>query len=444
MSKKKKKKTQAVHQRKAAIGKHSVTYLKSCYAIAKRILQSLGEDISTFDTFTKRQKQDMFRVIVSPPRITVMQGHKVPKQYIHYVQERLIAQMKHIYFDENLNITWLDFIIVGQSMLLNFTVDRFLATLSPAQRKMVERLHKLFETELFIRIQEMIAKHIKLMLMMLSQPNFRIYGQNLGGQHIMTNKIGFQQVVCITAHECQTLRFKYHNKERTAFRVAIGQFMDVPCTGATIAMSKIFPNIEHDRLLNIYIQSHAIHRFKERIDTIHPIMRNEFFVLSLMIVQRIVRAPNGMQLIACIMPAADGEKIIGYFAFTIDGDNLLVLTLLPLLSSSVPEGYVLYERLHLSPEDLKYLGMDKLSFFYEVDIEQIPILKQVLYDELHLDYIRTVYNSFRSKNDSFNEKKTLFVKNFFQKLEERSFDHNDDNSKQNVKIEDINILNHEL
>jgi hypothetical protein len=96
-----------------------------------------------------------------------------------------------------------------------------------------------------------------------------------------------------------------------------------------------------------------------------------------------------------------------------------------LLSYSVPEGRILYERLHLSPDDLKYLRMDKLSFFYEVDIEQIPILKQVLYDELHLDYVRNLYHSFRSKNDTFNEKRTLFVKNFFQKLEERNFNNID-------------------
>jgi hypothetical protein len=442
VAKKKKKKTQVTHQRKAASIKQSATYLKSCYDVARRILQSLGEDASAFDLFTKRQKQDMFRIMVSPPRIAVMPGHKVPKQYIRYVQEELLMCMKHIYFDEKLNITWLDIVVVGQSMLLIFAVEEFVATLSPSQRKIVDRLHNYFETELFAQIQEMISSHIKMSLMILSQPNFRIYGQDLGGQHIMANKIGFQQVVHITTHECQSLRFKYRNIERTAFRVAIGQYLHIPYMGATIAMSKIFPGIERDRLLNIYIQSHAIHRFKERIDTVHPTMRNEFFVLSLMFVQRVVRAPNGMQLIACIMPAEGCEKTIGYFAFTIDGDNLLVLTLLPLLSQSVPEGRALYNRLHISSEELKYLGMDKLSFFYEVDIEQIPLLKKVLYEELHLDYVHTVYNSFRTKNDPFNEKKTLFVKNFFQKLEEQQFDDNDDN-EQNTETENVDVLDYD-
>jgi hypothetical protein len=115
-------------------------------------------------------------------------------------------------------------------------------------------------------------------------------------------------------------------------------------------------------------------------------------------------------------------RTVGYFAFTIDGNNLLVLTFLPMLSHRVPEGHRLCERLHLSQEDVKYLGMDKLSFFYDVDIEQIPILKEILFDELHLEPIRFLYSTVRSKGEPFNEKRTSFVKKFFQQLEERPFD----------------------
>jgi hypothetical protein len=437
MSKKKKKKAQStLHHGVTPPGKHSATLLKSCYEITRRILQSLGEDESTFDIFTKRQKQDIFRVLVSPPRIVAMPGHKVPKQYLHYVQDELITIMKCKYFDEEHGITWMDMATVGRSLIVVFSATSFASSLpSPSpQLELVERLRILFEKNaLFARLQERIAGTVKISLLMLSQPNFRIYGQDLGGHPLITNKTNLHPVVRITTHECQSLRFKYRNVERTAYRIAMGQFLNVPYTGATIAMSKIFPGTKHDKILNIYIQSHAIHRFKERIDTLDPIYRNELFVMSLMLVQRVVTAPDGMQkLIACIMPGANDEKTIGYFAFTIEGKNLLVLTLLPLLSYNVPEGRILYERLHLSPEDMKYLGMDKLSFFFEVDFEQIPLLKKVLYDELKLDYVHTIYNSFRSKNDSFNEKRTLFVKNFFRKLEERLSDDNMDVVEVNV------------
>jgi hypothetical protein len=437
MAKKKKKKAPATHQQ-VAQGKHSVTYYNTCYATTKRILQALGENESTFDVFTKRQKQDFFRVIMLPTRVEVTPGHKVPKQYIRYVQEDIIKCLKQTYFDEKHGVTWMDMATVGYDLMMACSAEEFLNTLPPLQLEVANRLHNLFEgASIFFRMQELITGRVITSLVLLSQPNFRIYGHEIGDRQSMIRR-SFQPVVRITTHECQKLRFKYHNIERTAFRLLMGQKMSTPCTGVTIAMSTIFPGIKHDRMLNVYIQSHAIHRFKERVDTLYPIMRNEFFVISLMIVQRVVRAPNGTQLIACIIPSEDekkvDEKVLGYFAFTIDGDNLLVLTLLPLLSRNVPEGRVLYERLHLSPEELKFLGMDKLSFFFDVDIAQIPLLKKVLYDELHLDYMHNVYNSYRSKNDPFNEKKTLFVKNFFDKLEERTVDINDE---QNIDIIDI-------
>ncbi|MDR2085739.1 MAG: hypothetical protein LBP72_01030 [Dysgonamonadaceae bacterium] len=441
MAKKKKKKIQSAHLRKTPTTKHSTTYLKSCYAVARRILQAVGEDESVFDQFTKRQKQNMFRVTMSLPRIEALPGHRVPKQYLRYIQEELMIFMKRLYFNEEYKVTWMDIISIGQPMFAVFSIEEFMDALPPSLRKIVDRLQNYFREELFGKILDWIEGQIKMTLLLLSQPNFRIYGQKLGGQHSMATKTGLQLVIHITTYECQSIRFKYHNLERTAYRVAMGEHMYEPYMGAKIAVSKIFPSAKSKQGLDIYIQSHAIHRFKERINTVYPTMRNEFFVISLMMVQRVVQAPNGRQLIACVMPADDDVKIIGYFAFTVDGNNLIVLTLLPLLSQSVPEGHILHKRLRLSNADMEYLGMDKLSFFYEVDIEQIPLLKQVLYDELHLDYIHTVYNSFRSKQEPFSEKKTLFVKNFFQKYEEQMADWS--NEPEDIDDASVNALDDE-
>jgi hypothetical protein len=397
--------------------------MDACYATARRIFRMLGEEASAFDSFSKHQKQEMFRIQVMPPRVHAMPGHRVPKPYIRYVQEELIAYMKNVYCDKEAGVTWMDMATIGEMLEMIFGVDAFVNKLPEKQREVVERLNKAIkERSLFLEAQETIVSHIKTSLIMLSQPNFRIYGQGKYEYVQAAHKISLQPVMYITAHDCRPLRFKYRNKERTAFRVAIGQCMETPYIGGVIAMSSIFPNIKNDRPLNIYIQSHAIHRIKERIDTFIPGMRNQFFVLSLMIDQRVVNAPNGTKLIPCLIPSEREKRTIGYFVFTIDGDNLLVLTFLPLLSYNVPEGRVLYERLRLSADDLIYLGMDKLSFFYNVDIEQIPQLKKVLFDELHLNYIRKIYNSYRTRKDPYDEKKTLFVKNFFQKLEEQPAD----------------------
>ena len=399
---------------------HSKTYLETCYATAKRILRAVGEDASAFDVFTKRQKQDIFRLAILPPRVAAAPGHLVPRHYIRYLQEEVIMILKREYFNKEEGVTLLDIATVGMPMVAAFKNESHMILLSELQRETKERLRKAFESqEVVTKFHADITRRLKVTLMMLSQPNFRIYGQGeIHYQH--SGRTGLYEVMYITTHESQSIRFNYHNRERIAYRIATGQYLKIPYRGATISMKKIFPNIKNDRKLNIYIQSHAMHRFKERIDTVYPLLRNEFFIISLMTVQRIVSGPCGVPLIACIVPVDDTEKTVGYFTFTIDGNNLLVLTLLPLLSADVPEGRVLYNRLHLSLADLKYLGMDKLSFFYDIDIKQIPLLKQVLHDELHLDYFHTIYNSFRDKDAPFNEKKTLFVKNFFRKIEEYS------------------------
>ncbi|MDR1675895.1 MAG: hypothetical protein LBR86_05460 [Tannerella sp.] len=407
--------------------KHSKSYLDTCYATARRIIRAVGEDESLFDTFTKRQKQEMFVVTITPPYIAAMPGHKVPKPFIRYIQESLTMSLKNNFFDEKTGVTWMDAMTVGHALLMSCSSEGYKEKLPPPQLEAAKRLIAAFEAkDMFMQGQKQITGSVRVSLMSLSQPNFRIYGLSPTQSAASTNRPVLQHILHVTTHECQTLRFNYRNRERTAFRVLLGPIGEAPGIGATIAMSKLFPGVKNDRQLDIYIQSHAIHRLKERIDTVHPVVRTQLVLLSLMFTQRIVHGSDGRLYIAYIMPDDMTGRTIGYFAFTIEGNNLLVLTFLPLLSHRVHEGSALSERLHLSPEDVKYLGMDKLSFFYDVDLEQIPVLKQILLDELHLDYIHNLYSTTRSKDEPFNEKKTAFVKNFFRELEDRPFDIGDE------------------
>jgi hypothetical protein len=405
--------------------KHSKSYFTECYTKIRLIIQLIGGDPALFDEFTKRQKEDIFLAIILSPRITALPGHKVPRQYTKYVQEELTFYLRKSYFNKEAGVSWMDMLNYAHIVILNFRTESFLCKLPEKQKEVAARLLRLFEEkDIEFQIQNTIASQIRVTLMMLSQPNFRIYGQDVTTNiKVVSDKTGLVQIIYLTAHESQSIYFKHQNRERIAFRLAVGRFIATEYRGATIALSKIYPNVEEDRTLNIYVQSHALHRFKERVDTVYPMMRNELFVLSLMFTQRIVDGPSGMRLISCIMPHEDEEKNVGYFTFTIDGDNLFVLTLLPLLAKDTPEGRILFERLQLSVDDLKYLGMDKLSFFYEVDIQQIPPLKKVLFDELHMESVRSIYNSFRPKKTPFDEKKTLFVKEFFRKAGEQHAEH---------------------
>ncbi|MDR3260989.1 MAG: hypothetical protein LBT78_04055 [Tannerella sp.] len=415
---KKRKKTPAPHGKPSSV-RDSKSYFDDCCATARKFFRAIGEEPELFDAFTKRQKQEFFRIGMMPPRISPAPGHSVPRQYIRFIQNDLIHFLRVEYFDEPLGLTWMEMVTCGQTLMLTFQTETFLQTLPEKQRAIIDKLNATInERNLLIGVFNHIVSHLRIQLMLLSQPNFRIYGMQTDVKPIMSGK-NVVQCVLITSHESQSLKFNYRNRGRTGYRLASGKCMDTEYVGATIALSKIYPSVTNDKMLNIYVQSHALRRFKERIDTLFPIMRNNILVLSLMFVQQVVTGVSGLKLIACIMPP--NEQVVGYFTFTIDGDNLLVLTLLPLLSQDVPEGRILCKHLNLSKEDQQYLGMDKLSFFYDVDLEQVSVLKKILIDELGLGYIRGLYNSYRAEsgNKSFDEKKTLFVKNFFRTTEEQ-------------------------
>ncbi|MDR0371909.1 MAG: hypothetical protein LBH80_08745 [Prevotellaceae bacterium] len=394
--------------------------LDVCYATARRIIKALGEDEALFDVFTKRQKHRMFIVTVMPPHILAMPGHAVPKSFLTYIQYMLISKLKQLYFDEENKVTWMDIATVGEGMMFSFMADGYTSFLQQQQLEVAQRLLAALEKkDIFVSCQEKIKEMVRISLISLSQPNFRTYGMLLPELHPVQNRPVVRNRLYITAHKCQTLRFNYHNYERIAFRFLLPPIGKEPLTNAFFMMSWIFPNvnIKHDRRLDVYIQSHAIHRFKERLDILSPAIRSELLHISLSIIPKVVRGTDGKMYIPCNMPDEKELKAIGYFAFTISGNNLLILTFLPLLSYRVPEGYLLGERLHLSQEDMVYLGMDKLKFFYEVDIEQIPALKRILFDELHLNYLHKA-NPYYKTTVPFSEKRTAFVKNFFRDVED--------------------------
>jgi hypothetical protein len=226
--------------------------------------------------------------------------------------------------------------------------------------------------------------------------------------------------------DCESKIFAHKNVERKAFRLVFaddgnGKPLDKP-RWAVVKRNLIFPNAKEDENLNIYIQSHVLHRFKERADTLNPPLRN-FFIQYALTSGLIVVSAEKQKFLKC---TAYDDLPLGYFTFFIQDDDIVVNTFIPLASEITPEGKKLHEALQLGKEDIKYLGMDKLSFFTDVDFEQIPVLKQALIDsgiwltKLLLD--KMPYKDSEEDEPHIDMQKTLFVKTFFDKLEEHLCD----------------------
>jgi hypothetical protein len=134
-----------------------------------------------------------------------------------------------------------------------------------------------------------------------------------------------------------------------------------------------------------------------------------------------VRSSGGFLLACDVNPCIP----IGYFTTMIQNDNLYVLTFLPLVANVTPEGEKLQKILSLTTEDIKFLGMDKLTFFQTIDFDQIPVLKNALIESGIWQTVEYLNENLEDMKE-ISQKRTLFVKDFFEKINDYTeFDNND-------------------
>jgi hypothetical protein len=417
MARKKKKKQPQQHP--SQLNPHSKTALDKSETVMRKVLRAYGLDPNMLSIFTKRQRQVMYFMNVESIRFRVAEGHRVQRRLIHFVSESVHRFLRTHYFgDESIGLTYLELSTYGMSISAAImTAPEYLFT--PAQFKVIRELQEVFKDDRVLKEFYVMGQHIHRTIMMLSKVNFRIYGFDWKIKNDY-NAGCVRSIVYLSSEEATSIRFIHNQKERKAFRVRVGRLIELPARSATIARHLIFhTNEEPPVYLDIYIQSHALLRSKERIDIFPAPVRNIYIMQSLMEEHRLALTSAGYSMIECYAREEEDEEgpvfRLGYFLFTIQQNNLIVLTFLPLVSPGTPEGVYLQERFGVQLEDLKFLGMDKLSFFLTVDFEQIPVLKEALIATGIWNLIAFAAKDAEMKmNFSIDQKKTMMVKKFFE------------------------------
>lgn len=153
-----------------------------------------------------------------------------------------------------------------------------------------------------------------------------------------------------------------------------------------------------DGIIDVYIQSHALIRLKERLDCIHE----KYIILALHLSfkePKIYTDPNGKVFIEFDL---FGVKT-GYLLVEIIDNKLIIKTFLFITNNGTPEAKLLEENTGLKKLDKKYFALDKISTFMNSDIGQneevIKILSQngcqcliELYDK-HKNLLTEEFNS---------------------------------------------------
>jgi hypothetical protein len=398
----------------------------------RKVLQVYGLDPNLLDSFSKHQRWIMLQLRADPVYFKVAEGHRVSQRIVDFISETTHNFMRTNYFgDKSIGLTYFELATYGMAFSTVIYSINHTNSFPPAQMKVVRKLADFFKDERVKQELYLVGKYIHHIVMMVSKMSFRIYGFDWklrGEENTLKSEI------FLSSEEAVSIRFTHKQRERKAFRVRAGRLIEHPAKNATIDRHLVFPeeSVSPDsdpELLEIYIQSHALQHAKERMDIFPAHMRNYHIMNPLIHDPRVMVNPDGSQMLECYFKEDDDDddeknekedKIMvrfGYFPFIVQDNKLIVLTLLPLFSPGTIEEYRLQERFAVQREDIKFLGMDKLSFFLTVDFEQIPVLKDLFMDIGIWNLILFARNL--SQTDfPVDQNKTQMVKSFFeQKIE---------------------------
>ncbi|MDR1332325.1 MAG: hypothetical protein LBK07_09515 [Tannerella sp.] len=411
---KKKKKVQSQHTTTKPAYKGSPD---KAHVVVKKILQVYGLAPDTLDSFTRLQRSYLFYSPVEPIRVKVEEGHRVPRRLVNFMAESTHRFMRtHCFGDASIGLTCLEFSTYGVSLALMLNAAPSSHLFQPGELEMLASVAKVINYERVVKDLEIVGKHIRKVVMMISKVNFRIYGYTW--QIRNTAGVEIASTVFMSSEEPISIRFKHKQKERVAFRVRAGRVINEPPHNARIDRWFIFYRDESPSVyLDIYIQSHALQRVKERMD-IFPAHKRNFYVMEPLLYMHEVRSsPAGRPMLTCYFMANDRRVCLGYFPFIIQKNRLIVLTFLPLASSSTMTGAYLCRQLGLQTEDMVFLGMDKLSFYLTVDFEQIPMLKEAI-AATEIRHLMEYAANDPEMNFVIDQKKTQMVKRFFERKAE--------------------------
>jgi hypothetical protein len=424
MSKNKKKKSSNVPHSTLKSSISKAQFDTGC-AIARKTIHLCGLDPALFDMFTKKQKHTLLFIETPVPLIRVKNGHHVPRQYVNAIRTSTMNFMRTHYVNEKVQITYMELITYGLPFLFNIkhNCDSGIFTAEQEEKLIYKIIDKSTDTYMVKEswFTQLFAS-LWFNLSFYSQINFRTYGFEFAPdiykpKELIHTAMTIRFVFELISYENESIHFTHKNIKRKAFGLLVGATFLSAFPSATIKHQILYPESKLDTEYKIYVQSHAIHRFKERVDVVDAPNRNYMINSALIIKQKVAKGANGRPLISCSFH----DVSLGYFPYIIQGDKLFILSFLPAVSSITPEGEKLNKILKLSKDELIYLGMDKLSFFVTVDFDEIPVLKNALI-ESGLWQLKQELDAGAPDGNvgaDIDRVKTRFIKNFFQKTEDR-------------------------
>ena len=373
------------------ISKH---YFEEYVRVAHKMMVMAGIDPCEFDVLTKRTKLQMMMIKLTPYHIVAEKESKVPRAYIRFFNYFIGVYEKQTYYgDPKFNVSFLEYVTYGMSFIHSVRNhddrDRILSDdqhdrLNKIKEVLVKYVDDNEKDHFFVRTNE-VMRHLS---MYVSMPNYRYYTSTESGE-IDYQKCRMQNRIKVASFEPEKRYFTVKGVKHPSYQLwhynLVSEVND-PNPEKTEIPAILMEEDDFDTAIQIiseketiiefpvYVQNHALHRIRQRLDCMDNFYINTVFSVSFML-PKFITARNGQRMIRAVDQSG---KPIGYFPFLKQDGAILILSFLPLSSPITPEGSVLYKELGIQIEDSKYIGLDKLSFYVITDFEALPKLKKAL------------------------------------------------------------------
>lgn len=203
----------------------------------------------------------------------------------------------------------------------------------------------------------------------LSSPDHKYFGIHIGPAAIFKDNPKMEIVVEVYGFKPQTDILKIGGFKRPVFRLAAAN-AKTTLSWISIDTSVLGSSYHGDKKqLEVYIQSHALKRFRERLDVLNNdainylLWENTHTIENIQVYRKII-----------LHPVKLFEIKIGYLVGTIVDDKFLFSTFLFITHNCTPEGDKLKKITGLGNEDISYWKIDRLSTFIQLQEDKYPQL----------------------------------------------------------------------
>jgi len=308
----------------------------------------------------------------TPPRFIPAEGNVISKKFIRELKELLGLWMDNhsIEISEDLPK-----ITIYQFLTYYITINYYLHGLKEERfanaKEVKERYEKLDETyeATMKRGFEWLDDILMILGMMQSDPHKFYYLLTGNFKDIRVKKRGIYLVIRVKAIKPVAIDFVVNGDKRPAYKFGI------PLQRAGMYWKTFKPpdkeSFRWKKKLEIYIQSHALNRLYERLESVDPLLIRFNLYISFFKPNMIYE--NNFLLIPYVMD----NVTIGYFMAGITQEKILIRTFLFITNEGTPEARRLKENTGLNKLDVKYLNIDKIKAFIDSDIVKDERLKNI-------------------------------------------------------------------